>query len=222
MAKGKAGSLDAWLGKSTDKDTGESSKSSGGTQEKGTSKFSKHSISFNDTWIVGRENCKLCQKHNSHGKKGTWTKVPCVRLREEAVKEHSNSSAHKNAEVAEREMKLVAARKGDITNCFKGVVSAQEEAVICAMKCLYWITKEELPFTTKLESLKSFAVDHLGCVTLKNLNLSKNANYTSDQIKQEFLESMATPLLQDIKRSVSNSPVFGLICDESMDISVKS
>ena len=119
-------------------------------------------------------------------------------------------------------MNLTAARKGDIGTCFKGVISAQEEAVICAMKCLYWITKEELPFSTKLESLKDFAVKHLGCESLKKLVVWKNANYSSEQIKQEFLELLATPLLDDIKKDVNKSPVFGLMCDESMDISVKS
>ena len=96
MAKRKSGSLDAWLGrgKSTEEDTGGPSKR---PTASGAASTSKHSTSFNDNWLKGRESwlssaesgmsCKLCQKHNFHGKKGTWTKVPCVRWREEALKE---------------------------------------------------------------------------------------------------------------------------------------
>ena len=52
------------------------------------------------------------------------------------------------------------------------------KAVEGALKILYWPAKNEVIHFTKFESLKQLCTE-LGCTYLKELNVSRNANYSS-------------------------------------------
>lgn len=52
--------------------------------------------------------------------------------------------------------------------------------LIGALKIMHWLAKEEVSHTTKCSSLMDLAID-LGSDYHRDLNLRKNAHYTSDR-----------------------------------------
>ena len=51
-------------------------------------------------------------------------------------------------------------------------------ALISALKCLYWLAKQEIAHHTKFSSLLELGKS-IGCPYLGELEVAKNANYTS-------------------------------------------
>ena len=79
---------------------------------------------------------------------------------------------------------------------FEKQVTAQRNAVVGAMKIIYWLAKEEVAHTTKYESLLDLAIS-LGCDYLKELNVPDNATYHSRQIVGEFLQTISLEIEKD-------------------------
>lgn len=98
-------------------------------------------------------------------------------------------------------------------------MTAQRNAVVGAMKIIYWLAKEELAHTTKYESLLDLAIS-LGCTYLKELHVADNANYCSRQIVGEFLQTLSMQIEDDVLQDLPSSSCFSLLTDESTDISV--
>ena len=96
---------------------------------------------------------------------------------------------HREALEQERACRVVIAR-GGIREAVEQQVVAQREAVVGAMKCLYWLCKQENPHTTNYEPLMSLATS-LGCTYLSALNVGRNAHYTSERIVQELIDILA-------------------------------
>ncbi len=98
---------------------------------------------------------------------------------------------HKEALEQECACQLVKAR-GAIREAVQSQVSLQRSAVVGAMKCLYWLCKQEIhvAHTTNYEPLLSLATS-LGCSYISALNAGGNAHYTSERIVQELVELMA-------------------------------
>ena len=115
-------------------------------------------------------------------------------------------------------MSIVKAR-GGIREAIQGQVVLQRNAVIGAMKCLYWLCKQEIAHTTNYEPLLSLAMS-LGCTYLSALNSGRNAHYTSERIVQELVHILAQQIEDSQLVAVAHSPFYGLMIDESTDISV--
>jgi hypothetical protein len=57
---------------------------------------------------------------------------------------------------------------------------------MAAMRCMYWLVKEHLPYTTKYKGLLSL-VKELGCTYLEALNVDAVTRYTSERTTQEMV-----------------------------------
>ena len=83
-------------------------------------------------------------------------------------------------------------------------VSLKNKAIIGALKCVYWLAKEETAHHTKFNSLinigKSF-----GCFYLSELQVAKNATYSSHRIIDEFIDVLSTCVQNDILCQISDS-----------------
>lgn len=85
---------------------------------------------------------------------------------------------HGNVMKAESDLERTE-KSGDIKQSFSKVISVQEQDLVGAFKCLYWLCKERIAYTTKYESLLQLAKS-LGCGYLEYLHEAENAKYTSE------------------------------------------
>ena len=126
--------------------------------------------------------CTLCIKHQRQSKKcipgrATLVDIPCTSLRRTSCTSHQSSETHKEAMVFDASM---AATDGGIASGFDRERDVNRDAMKKAMTLLYFLVKEEMPHHTKfqplLETVKSLGVD-----VLAQLDLGKNAHYTSNR-----------------------------------------
>ena len=68
---------------------------------------------------------------------------------------------------------------GGIQEAFAAVESGEKKAMVGAIKCLYWLCKQDIPHTTKYVPLLDLAKS-LGAAYLNDLHLGGNAHYTSN------------------------------------------
>ena len=211
--------------------SGASSSSSGADNS-----MDKHAIGYKSTWeadyswlspvrnsegdVVGML-CDVCKKHktkNKYNQSAVWSKVPCVSLRRDSVRRHSQSQQHKDA--LELEMHAEESRRtGGIRQAFETQMTLNRSAMMAAMECLYWLVKSEIPHTTHYNSLLK-AVEFMGCEPLKHLNHGDNAKYTSQRIIQEFLQVIGEQLEQEILENLLSSPLYSIMIDETTDVAI--
>ena len=84
-----------------------------------------------------------------------------------------------------------------LADCFAEMRTEEEKTIAAAMKCTYWLAKEHVAHTTKFESLVKLATN-LGCAELQNLNVARNATYTSEQTMQEFISVLSKEIEDDL------------------------
>ena len=194
-------------------------------------KQSKHRSSFDPLWkkhfpwiIYMPEDddgngpsmyCELCRKHNKTIRT-TWVNAPCRMFRKDKLREHQASQRHADSLVAESHA-LAAKRSGGIRAAVEQQVALKRQAVIGALKCLYWLVREEAAHHTKFGSLLELGKS-LGCSYLSELELGKNAHYTSHRIIDEFLSALSKCVEDVILSKVQESPVLSILCDESTDV----
>ena len=105
----------------------------------------------------------------------------------------------------------------------KGVKCSEEspvfKAVEAAMKCLNFLIQNNISHTTVFRPLIEFCIDELKSPVLAPLKKSKDAvaSYTSYETVNEFISSMAETQRGSIIDSISNSPYFSLMADETTD-----
>ena len=165
--------------------------------------------------------CKLCHKFNTRNRQNqsvVWNKEPCVTIRKDMLSRHEGSVMHREALEQERACKMVRAR-GGIKEALDKQVTLQRQALIAAMKCLYWLCKQEIAHTTNYEPLLSL-VKNLGCTHLSALNVGGNAHYTSERIIQELVITLAQQIEDSQLHALRTSPFYGLMIDESTDVSI--
>ena len=97
-------------------------------------------------------------------------------------------------------------------------VALKRQAVMGALKCLYWLAKEETAHHTKFSSLLELGKS-LGCSYLSELQIGRNTHYTSHRVIDEFLSALSACVQDGILSKVQASPVVSFLCDESTDIS---
>ena len=97
-------------------------------------------------------------------------------------------------------------------------MSLKHKAITGLMKCLYWLAKEETAHHTKFKSLVSLG-KVLSRSYLSELEIAKNVTYSSHRIIDEFFDVLSTCVENDILSQIRDSPVVGLLSDESTDAS---
>ena len=106
---------------------------------------------------------------------------------------------------------------GGIRAALQEQVSMQHQGVISALKCNYWLVKEEIAHHTKFGSLLELAKS-IGCPYLSELAVSKGAKYTSHMMIDDFLTVLSDCVESKVLSEVHRSPCVGILCDESTDI----
>ena len=91
--------------------------------------------------------------------------------------------------------------------------------MIGAMKCMYWLCKQEIPHTTDFSSLLELA-KKVGATYLNDICLSKNAHYTSERFMQEAVCSLGEVITSNLFKEIRASPFFYLMADETTDVAV--
>ena len=97
-------------------------------------------------------------------------------------------------------------------------------AITLALKASYWLAKEELP-SSKLPSLVSL-FDDVGVEGVRNLNVEdptkrgQRLTHTSSNSISDFHKTLNRFVEDNLLAVVNNSPVLGVMCDESCDITV--
>ena len=196
------------------------------------SKKSKHRHSgYNHKWkeefswidcIPDGMICLLCRKHNRRPHKvalgkASWVDIPCKTFTKQSVKNHAKSDSHKDAVTLEAQ--LCSSVSGDIRQLLAAVQSAEKKAMIGAMKCMYWLCKQEIAHTTKFSDLLDLAKS-IGVTYLNDLQKGGNAHYTSERFMQELISYFGEMIRNSILHQVRASPFFALLIDETTDVAV--
>ena len=101
--------------------------------------------------------CKYCRKldtRNRQNQSKVCNLEACTTLCGDVLARHEASTMHKEALEQERACQIVKAR-GGIREAMQGQVVLQRKAVVGAMKCHYWLCKQEMPHTTNYQPLLS-------------------------------------------------------------------
>ena len=135
------------------------------------------------------------------------------------LQRHKCSLMHRDAETREED-RLASQRDGGIIQAFSSRVVSNRKVLIGAFKMMYWLVKEEVPHTTKFSSLMDLAVQ-LGSDYLRELNLGKNAHYTSEQSVRELIQCISSVIEEQILDNIRfTSDFFDLMTDESTDLAI--
>ena len=196
-------------------------------------KKSKHRDSYNPKWrelfpwlqyVDDTDGpsmfCSVCQRHNKSAaskSKMVWISIPCRQFRQDKLREHEKTKIHTEAMKSEA-LAAIARRTGGIRAALEDQVTLQRQAVKGALKCMYWLAKEEVAHHTKFNSLLELG-KFLGCSYLAELQVAKNTTYTSHRMIDDFLTTLSDSLENEILSKVRNSLAMGILCDETTDVS---
>ena len=167
--------------------------------------------------------CSWCRKHSRRPKKSVvgravWTDISCRSITRQALVKHGQSESHASAVKIEAALQSSRA-DGGIEMALQRVVSAERKALIGAMKCMYFLNKQEIAHTTNFLPLCELGKS-LGAVYLQDLRQGGNAQYTSERFKQESVHALADTVAKPIYESLKDSPFFSLCIDETTDVSI--
>lgn len=89
-------------------------------------------------------------------------------------------------------------------------ISLQQKAVRGAFKCLYCIAKQEIAHHTKCGSLVELGKS-LGCSYFNELEVGKNACYTSHRMIDDFLAVLSDCVERDLLLRIKESPAVSIL-----------
>ena len=164
--------------------------------------------------------CKFCVCHTARGTlrsgSGMFISEPFTWIRPDALAQRAARNGHGANALSSRQSaeRLVACKQLDDLVAEVQVVSVDGEAFLDAMRCLYFLLKQEIPHTTNFASLRKLAI-LLGNKTLPRL-CEANIPLGWACKKCAIGESLEENLLQHFRES----PFFPIILDEATDISV--
>ncbi|XP_006824225.1 zinc finger protein 862-like [Saccoglossus kowalevskii] len=164
--------------------------------------------------------CFMCGKHGVRARNGSdvWIKTPCTALEKQSIVRHVKSDMHKLAELKEKKAKLSDVN-GGIIAAMDRHINMERQSFISALRCMYWICKNEVAHTTKFRPLLDL-VKSFGGSCLEHLNKGGNANYMSERIIQEMVDVLAQVIERRIYSDIRESPFYSLMVDETTDISI--
>ena len=94
------------------------------------------------------------------------------------------------------------------SNTQRHALREQSQAILRAMRALYWLAKEDVT-TVKYDSLLNF-LDEVGLESVKNLRVGGNATYHSHQSAEGMQDAIATVLKSNIDKLGLGTLMFGL------------
>ncbi|XP_078000900.1 zinc finger protein 862-like [Glandiceps talaboti] len=163
--------------------------------------------------------CKVCMKYQRSKPCGAWVKSGSTSYREDKIRQHENSTHHRVAVEMDASRKLTE-KDGGITDAIQRVVTLEMEALIGALRCVYFLMKRELPHTTNLVPLLDL-VKSLGCSYLDCLqSTERNHSYTSERTIQEMVWSIGEVIRSDVLSAVQKSKFLSVLIDETTDVAI--
>eukprot|EP00733_Pompholyxophrys_punicea_P001679 Pompholyxophrys_punicea_v1_NODE_933_length_1122_cov_2.798500.p1 type:complete len:277 gc:universal NODE_933_length_1122_cov_2.798500:196-1026(+) len=181
--------------------------------------WKKDYLKEND-WIEERNNpggyyCKLCIAAHSQSRTGQWTRKPCTNSDPaKAIRKHKASKEHKNSIDAIQVKKSIPKLRMEMN-------SQVVEVLIKRFREIYWLCKEKMPLM-KYNSLLELETINGAFSGLESILSGGRSSYTSHDFLNEAVEVLADVVSSKIIKLISESPVLGLIVDESLDISTTS
>ncbi len=181
-----------------------------------TKRKKKFAHRFQRSWIEkfnwlryegGKMFCDVCQQ----AKKENSLTVGSDNFRTSTLVRHLCSTDHKQAV---RDSLL----RRDFSVAADNLISQKEEAIGCAMSCVYWLAKEGLPIAKYPSLIKFMKLKQ--CPALGNLEQGKNATYSSRTTANEMLEAITDTIEKEVNRKIQKSMFYSVVIDESTDIKV--
>ena len=167
--------------------------------------------------------CLYCTHSNasSKGSSGKFVEVGYCGFRSDKLTKHESSTAHQNSADDYREYQARQSSQQSVLQVIQqsNVLTVDEEAFCDSLRCMYWLGKYEVPYTTLFSPLMNLGIA-LGNVSLPLLNKAKNLNYRSEQTKAEMLAAIGKSLEEELLDEIARSPYFSIVFDEATDISV--
>ena len=155
--------------------------------------------------------CKLCRKYDKHSYgHDVWNKTPCNRLRLQSITSHENSSAHRDA----IRLELSAQSSRNIASVMNPVVP--KKGIEKAFACLYLLAKQRIAHTTNFEPLLDL-LELLGLKVKSEIQIAKNATYTSCKSIQEMIFTLSEVIEMKILAEMRESDHFALLFDDTTD-----
>ena len=167
--------------------------------------------------------CTLCRKFSRRPQKSVpgkavWVDMPCKTVRRSALVLHQDSKSHHEA--VEIEISLQASKKdGGVERALDTVISAQRKAFVGALKCMYFLNKQEIAHTTNFIPLLNLAKS-LGVQNLTDLFVGRSAAYRSERFIQEIVSALGEVIKQNIVTAMQQSDFVVLMVDETTDVAV--
>ena len=132
--------------------------------------------------------CRLCRRHktgNKYNKTTVWSETPCVCLRKDSVRRHSESLQHKEA--VEKELaREHSCRDGGIQQAFQTHILLNKAAFENCHAVFVLASEGRNSSYTKLPFNMLKAVEIMGCSHLKHLQHGENAKYTSRRVTRIY------------------------------------
>ena len=160
-------------------------------------------------WLYYENGKMYCRTCIATGKDNAFTQG-CVCLRTSSMSRHEETADHKCSIKAKSLRPQMEAAMSSLN-------SEQDNAVMKAMKVVYWLADENLPLS-KYESLIGL-LKELGVPGLEPLKVSERVEYDSYFTANEMLLAINQAIDEDLNQKIERSPVVTLFADESTDVS---
>ena len=154
--------------------------------------------------------CFLCKKYqtiNSQNKEVKFTEEPCVRIKEQSLKSHLESSAHQRAILGEL-LNRVSLFQHQLDHAAK----VEDDAYFNAFYAMYWLAKHAIA-NNNVNSL-IMLLEHLGCDV-------KGFQHRSAGLGREIIQLIAKVIQDEIVDQVKSSCMYGVLLDDMTDVTCK-
>ena len=170
-------------------------------------------------WLLLRDDGVYCQyccycHRDVRSLSGVFVTKPYTGNRPDKLARHGSCSAHIENQLAYQEWQTRVTTSLTVA-CLveRGSLLTVDEYAFChALRCMYYLNKNEIAHTTNFSGLRELCV-LLGNTTLPQLKKSGNTNYESEQIMGEIMEAISVTLEEEILHEVRDSPFYSIILD---------
>ena len=151
-------------------------------------------------WLLLKENGVYCQycsytRHEVKSRAGVFATKPYTGNRPDKLGRHEASKTHNENQTAYQEQQTQSATHSTVLDLINdsSILTVDENAFCDALRCIYFLCKNEIAYTTNFSGLKALCIQ-LGNETLPLLRKSGNTNYESEQIMEEMVEAIGWTL----------------------------
>lgn len=158
--------------------------------------------------------CQYCSLYRPHVQSGAAVFVSSTFTgnRSDKLLQHELCASHLESETSYKESRLRTATGTTIAEVVRdsAVITADEEAFIDALRCMYFLLKREIAHTTNFSELQSLCI-LLGNTTLLLLRKAKSLNYLPKQTMGEMVAAIGLAVEAKILNEVRESKFFSII-----------